>query len=359
MTDAFSDFLYKRTGLHTADAQTLSRFCLLMSTLLESGLTVTECLKICSEQFNNTFSADILAVREKIYQGSTLETSLKSYARSFPSMLCEMVGCAERASSLPEAFSQLSAYYEDTAKSQREIKDALRYPALLLLMLICVIIFLSQVVLPVFEHSIQNQPLPAVTRIVIVSGHVLPGLLFALFCAVLGFWMYFQHRRSIKECAHHQDYLLLKIPVIGKICHCSALYFSAIALEMLSSVGLTPYEALDIASRVSINQFIGGELQTARKKILLEGIPLSQALADSACFKGIYTSLIRIAEKSGHYEEMFCVIKKHYKLRLGEYIKSFTDSLQPIMLTIIGIVVCFVILSFLLPNLQMYESMLA
>ena len=116
----------------------ISAFCLGLSLLIHSGVGVGDGLALLAEE-------------ESADSGVSLAEAVKTSGR-FPGYVCGLLEVGEKSGRTEEALSALARYYEDRARLDHQIKTALLYPAILLVIMLAVIAVLLIRVLPVFNE---------------------------------------------------------------------------------------------------------------------------------------------------------------------------------------------------------------
>ena len=172
----------------------LSTFCSQMALILRSGISSTEGLSIMLEDAPQEEGQQILkTVLEQIEQTGCLWTSLEE-ARVFPKYLCDMVEIGEQAGRLDDVMSALAAHYEREDAISKNIKSAVTYPLVMIVMMLAVVLVLITKVMPIFEQVFEQlgTGLTGISRSVMGFGQVLNR--YALVFIVIAVFLLFLHR---------------------------------------------------------------------------------------------------------------------------------------------------------------------
>lgn len=130
----------------------ISAFCLGLSLLIHSGVGVGDGLALLAEEETDGEYRDMLKeLSESADSGVSLAEAVKTSGR-FPGYVCGLLEVGEKSGRTEEALSALARYYEDRARLDHQIKTALLYPAILLVIMLAVIAVLLIRVLPVFNE---------------------------------------------------------------------------------------------------------------------------------------------------------------------------------------------------------------
>ena len=136
------------------------------STMIDAGLPIIQCLEILyAQQENATFKKMLKSIKESVESGSTLAEALKKYPKQFDDLFVNMVAAGEAGGILDTILRRLSAYMEKAAKLKAQVKGAMTYPVVTLLIAAIVVAVILVFVIPVFQEMFADfgrncRPLP-------------------------------------------------------------------------------------------------------------------------------------------------------------------------------------------------------
>jgi general secretion pathway protein F len=122
-------------------------------------------------------------------------------------------------------------------------------------------------------------------------------------------------------------------------------------LGTLIGSGVPLLAAFDIVKNVVQNTVLLKVIETVRDAVK-EGENIAAPLKRSGQFPPIVTHMIAIGEKSGQLEPMLNKIAHSYDVQVDARLRALTSLLEPVMLVFMGVVVAFIVLSIMLPMLQ-------
>ena len=126
-------------------------FCRQFYTMLNSGISIIQCLDILRQQFENLkLRAVINDVYELVQKGSTLSESMRAHRETFPELLINMIEAGELSGNLDTILSRMADHYEKDTRLKRKISGAMVYPAVLSVVAVLVVSGLLMFVMPVF-----------------------------------------------------------------------------------------------------------------------------------------------------------------------------------------------------------------
>ncbi len=325
------------------------------STMIDAGLPLLQCLDILqSQQDNTTFKKNLKKIKESVESGETFADALKKFPKVFNELFINMVAAGEAGGILDVILNRLSNYMEKMAKLKRQVKGAMTYPIITLIVAVVVVAIILVFVIPVFSEMFSSfgSALPTPTLIVVAMsnfvihniGYII-GVIFAIIFALRR--VYANPKGRI-----FMDELFLRLPVIGLLIRKVAVAkFTRTASTMLSS-GVSILEVLDIVAKTSGNKIVEFAIQDVRSGIS-EGRSMADPLLESGVFPSMVCSMIAVGESTGALDTMMGKIADFYDDEVDQAVKNLTDMIEPFMLVFLGVVVGGLVISMYLPIFKM------
>ena len=144
----------------------------------------------------------------------------------------------------------------------------------------------------------------------------------------------------------------LKIPLLGNLMRKGAVARFALTFATLLESGLPVLDALGVVKTIVNNQYLAETLDMVRTKIA-EGADIATPLKTSKVFPPVVGYMIAVGEEGGRLEELLRRIAEAYEEEVEMAAQKMTSMLEPIMIVVMAVVVGFIILSVLLPILEM------
>ncbi len=326
-----------------------------LSTLVQSGLPIDECLQAVADQNRkNSMKALILQVRSRVVEGHTLAHAVSEFSSTFNKMYIAMIQAGERSGFLGGVLERLSDYIERRQYVSQKINTAMIYPMVLVGVAIAVVVALMVFVLPeligIFSHS--DRELPLITRILIgVSDFVTKygTLLLIVSIAVV---LIFRRLLRIDSNRHRWHRLLLGLPGIsGLIVTVDTGRFSS-TLSILLGSGVPLLESLDIAAQVMGNDILKSETLSIADAVR-EGESLTRSLAASGYFPPMMVYMVSSGEMSGELEDMLSRAAVAQERELETTLATVTALFEPFMVVAMGVLVLAIVLAVLLPIFEL------
>lgn len=332
----------------------LTTFSRQLSALLESGLNLLRALMIVKTQTENPkFAALIDEISNSVREGHPLSSSLARYPKIFAGVYVAMVRAGEAGGMLSRILAQITTVLEKEDELRSKIAAALVYPVLLLTVGSISVFVLLTFVIPrivrIFEEMGQALPLP--TQILIgISDFFANWWFIVIIIAALVFFVVDRYYKT-REGRLHIDKMKLKFPVIGKFINQVELVHFSRTLGSLLANGVPIIQASRSAAETMNNAVLKNELEEVNKQIT-KGSSLTKSLTASGFFPAFVNNMVSIGEESGSLDKSLLKVAEIYDKEIDRSIKVVTSLIEPILILFFGGVVAFIVVSMLLPILQ-------
>ena len=326
--------------------------------MVKAGLPVVATLALLSEQMENkAFKKVLKHIHLDIESGNSVSVAFSKYDKLFGNIYVNLVKAGEASGKLDSFLSKLVDNLEKTAKIKANIKSALFYPVILLVVSLAVIAIMLIYVVPIFVELFASVggELPALTQMIMstsdyVKDPMRGGITFVAIVVVLyGVKKQIQTNYSLRRKYHR---LLLKFPLVGDLIIKSGLSKIGMILGNLSAAGVPLIEALEI-STTSTDNIPLTEAMNNVKLGVFSGSPLSELFDKEEIIPSTFSQMIKVGEETGNMEEMFESISGYYQEELDSAVQRLTSMLEPIMIVFMGATIGFIIIAMYLPIFQM------
>jgi general secretion pathway protein F len=327
-----------------------------MATLLGSGIPMIGALTAVIDQVEATdLKAALMDIRERVSQGSALSEALAGHPLYFNDLYANMVRAGEAGGNLDKVLLRLADYLHAQNRMRSRVMAALTYPIIMLVIGVGVVAVLLTYVVPKILEVVQKQgkaALPLPTEILMAVSGFLAGYWWALGAAGVGLWLAYLQALRTPGGRLWIDTMKLRIPVLGNLMRKAAISRFAITLATLLESGLPVLEAMGVVKRVVDNALLADALEEVRRKVA-EGADIATPLKQSRVFPPVVAYMIGVGEESGRLEELLKKTAQAYDEEVEVAAQKLTALLEPLMIVLMAFVVGFIVLSILLPILQM------
>ena len=328
-----------------------------LATLLRAGLPLVSSLNALTDQIENPKLKKVITqIRERVNEGSALAAAMEEFPKVFPDLYVNMISAGEASGALELVLFRLAEYQEGQVRIRNRIRAALIYPAVMTVVGFGVLGILFTFVVPkfvaIFEDLEQALPLPTVILIGISDFVRAYWYLLLLFAGAAAYGL--ARYRQTPTGREHYDLFLLKIPVFGKLIMLGVVIRFTRTLSTLLSSGVPLLKALDILTAVVNHAVFAKAISSARVSVT-EGASLSQPLKQSGIFPPILIHMIASGEQSGELEEMLAKVAEIYEEEAETLASTLMSLLEPVLILGMALIVSFVVISILLPLLEINQ----
>jgi len=328
-----------------------------LSTLLDSGIPINSSLVTISKQISNPALSSICDnMREDIENGATLAETLKKHPSVFDRTFIAMVEAGETGGILGENLQRLATLQEISLQRKTKIKQAVTYPAILVLAAVFGISFLFLFVFPLFTRifSKANIELPLPTQVLIVLSTFIREYWLLILLSIIVLVFFLAKFGKTKKGKSFFDKVKLRLPLFGDLFRKASVSSFAHTFQALNHAGIPLLKSLDIVSRVVGNKVIEDAILEAKSKIG-EGSSIAQPFEHTKQFPQMMVDMIAVGEESGRLDDMLNKIAFYFDQEVDYKISKLSTSLEPILIGVMGFVVAFMYLSLIMPMLQLLK----
>lgn len=331
-----------------------------LATMMSSGIPMVQAFEIvASGQDNPRMKNMLVDIKENIEGGSSLAESLGKYPIQFDDLFRNLVSAGEAAGVLDTVLETVATYKENLETLKGKIKKALFYPAIVLSVAVIVSAVLLIFVVPTFQAVFKQagSDLPAFTLMLVSASDFLVADWWLVLIIVVGsiVGLVMMKKRS-QRFAHFLDRLMLKLPIIGKILHQSAIARFARTLGVTFRAGVPLVEALDAVGGATGSVVYADATKRIREDVAV-GHSLQLSMRQANLFPSMVVQMIAIGEESGALDKMLFKIAEFYEQEVNNAVDTLSTLLEPMIMMIIGVVVGGIVVGMYLPIFKLASTM--
>jgi type IV pilus assembly protein PilC len=350
--DLFENVAFLQPAIKTKDVILFARQ---FSTMIDAGLPIIQCLDILhSQQENKTFKVMLKTIKESVESGSTLAESLKRFPKQFDDLFVNMIAAGEAGGILDTILRRLAGYMEKAAKLKSQVKGAMTYPVVTMIIAVLVVAVILVFVIPVFQEMFQDfgSALPAPTQVVIGMSDFVKSKILYIIIAVALFIFAFRKFNKTQKGRTTVDAFMLKLPVFGMLLRKVAVAKFTRTMSTMLGSGVAILEALDIVAKTAGNTTVEKAIYHVRSGIS-EGRTMADPLAESGVFPAMVCQMISVGESTGALDAMLSKIADFYDEEVDQAVENLTSLIEPFMLVFLGTVIGGLVISMYLPIFKM------
>ncbi len=353
------EFMGKKAPRRASNAE-LCLFTRQLATMIGAGIPLLEAFEILSEQTlstNKGFGQGLQDCADLVRGGMEISEAMTKFPRMFPEIYINMVKAGEASGQLDIILNRLAEFLEAAESLKSEIKSAMTYPVISLVLIFGITGYLLVGVVPKFKNMFDalHGELPAITTYVLMvsdwlTGHV-PTLVVYVILLIIAYKIGIRYRPVQRI----RDTVWLKLPVFGPLFQKVAISRFARTFGTLLSSGVPLLGALEIVATTAGNVVIEETLMETKENVR-KGETLTAHLSTSWVFPPMVVKMIGIGEKTGALETLLSKISDFYDEQVHATVKALTSLIEPIMLMVMGAVVGIIVLAIFYPILQLQSA---
>ena len=325
-----------------------------LSTMVGAGLALLESLEVLADQAESPgMRAAILSMIADVRGGSDLSVAMEKCPKVFDPLYVSMVRAGEVSGQMDIILERLADYQEASENLRREIKAAMTYPVISMVLVTAITAFLMLGVVPGFRAVFDSldTELPWITSFTLETAEFMKSqwiLCFGgLFGAIFGTLFFLRTEAG----GWFWDRNILRAPVFGPLFRKVALARFSRTFATLIRSGVPIMGTLDIVAETAGNRVIAKAVLESRDSVRAGNL-LSEPLAKAPVFPPMVVRMIAIGERTGSLETLLEKIAEFYDAQVKAAVKSLTSMIEPILISVMGIIVGGVVMSVFLPILD-------
>ena len=338
-------------------AKQLAAFCRELSTLLASGVSLERAMDILSDQEGldpkekEIYKDVLLDLRKGIPLSEAMESK-----KCFPDLMIGMLRSGEGSGNLDQVTDRLAVQYEKDYKLTQQVRSAMTYPCILLVLCVAIAILIVTFILPQFQSLFdQMDSLPWVTTVLIAASDFLTKKWYLAILIVVIVYALVRIIMGIPAVRHQIDYRKVHLPIFGKLFKVVYTARFARTLSSLYSSGMPIALAISVAGKTIGNVYIEEQFEEVVTEVR-SGVPLSRALRQVDGLMKKLASTILVGEESGRLDVMLDSIAVSMEEEAEQATKQMVTLLEPILIIFMALIVGFIMIAVMLPIYQSYAA---
>jgi type II secretory pathway component PulF len=322
-----------------------------LSTLYKAGLPLLSGLESITQQVKNQKFRGILdEIRKQIEGGSTLHGAMSKYPEVFSQVYVNMIRAGETSGMLGESLDRFITLSDRELRTRQRVKEATRYPKIVILSLASAFVILVAFVIPrfaqVFTQFKTTLPLP--TRVMIGINNIFQSYWYLVILIVFGIPIFFSRYLKTEKGRSFWDKLKMRIPVFGPLFLKIALSRFAYTFAMLNRSGIPILQTLEISSTTINNVTLSQAIEEIIRNVK-EGRGLADSMKETGMFTPLIIQMVSVGESSGTIDSMLMRITEYYDIEVDNTIKKISTYVEPLLTLFLGVAVLLMALAVFLP----------
>jgi type IV pilus assembly protein PilC len=330
--------------------QDLGMFTKQLGIMISAGVPILQSLEILHRSTKNpALKVAIKRIATDVGEGKTIAEAMAAQ-KGFDKLYCNLVKAGEAGGILDQILKKLTVHMDKQQKTKSQIKSAMMYPTIVVMVGVGVVWGMMIFVVPQFTGMLKEsgKEIPWITQIVIdmseffgkYTGIMVPG-------AIVGLVSFNSY---IKTPAGKLfwDNFTMRLPMFGGIVIKGNLSSFSNTLATLLNAGVSLIDALDICIETLDNGVIAKDIKEVKKKVM-EGKTLTEPLQKIEYFPELVCQMIRVGEQTGQIDQMLTRVAEVFEEEVDQLIGAATKMIEPIIIVVLGGVIATILVAMYLP----------
>ena len=329
-----------------------------MATMMKAGVPLVQSFDIVAGGSDNPNIKNLIySIKEEVAAGGSFAGALRKKPKYFDDLFCNLVESGEQSGALETMLDRIATYKEKTEILRAKIKKALTYPVAVVVVALIVTGILLVKVVPQFAATFSSfgSDLPAFTLFVLHLSNLAQDYWFIVLAGLIAFVLSFNTMKTrSKAFRDGVDKLMLKAPVIGQIVYNSIIARYARTLSTTFAAGVPLIDALESCAGATGNSVYEKAVLKVRDDVS-SGTQLNVSMISTNLFPSLLIQMTVIGEESGALDDMLGKAASYYEEAVDNLVDSLTSLLEPMIMSVLGVLVGGLMIAMYLPIFKMGE----
>jgi len=327
-----------------------------LSTMVKAGVPLLQSFDITARSHTNPSLQRLLGtIKSDVESGTSLNQSFRRHPKYFDALYCNLVEAGEQAGILETVLERIASYKEKILAIKGQIKSALMYPVIVIVIAFVITAGIMVFVIPTFKTLYEGSgaELPGLTQLVIyVSDGFVAwwwAILGVLVAIVVGVIQALKRSKAFKDWV---DAMSLKVPIFGPLIEKATVARWSRTFASLFAAGVPMVEALEsVAGAAGNSVFEKATLQL--RTDIATGASLSSSLQAAKVFPNMLIQMVAIGEESGALDSMVEKVADYYEREVDDAVAGISSLMEPIIMVVLGSLIGTIVIAMYLPIFKM------
>ncbi|MBR5369686.1 MAG: type II secretion system F family protein [Bacilli bacterium] len=330
-----------------------------LSTYLKAGIPLADSVKILAKQSKKTVIRK--SFYELVYQllkGESLSDAMDLQSKVYPRLLINMVKTAEMTGDLPSILDDMAEYYTSIDQTRKQMKSAMTYPVVVLLIAFGVLIFMLTYLVPQFNSLFESNgaKLPALTLAVMaVSNFIQAYWLYLIIGAVIFLIVFYELFTRVQKFRESVQIVLMHLPVFKDIIIYNEIANFTKTFASLLNHGVFITDSMEILSKITGNEIYKRIINRTLEN-LGKGDSISSAFKGEWAIPVVAYEMIVTGETTGQLGQMMEKVANHFQVLHKNVIDQMKSLVEPLLICFLAVVVGIILLSIIQPMFSIYSQ---
>lgn len=325
-----------------------------LSIMLQSGDDLAAALQMVAQQATQpSLRAVLHAIHRDVVEGTSLSLAMSKHPKVFDVSMVAVVDAGENSGKLVDVLQRLTNLLQRDQQLKSNVLSMLTYPAVLMFITGSVICSMFFFVLPQFAKVFQDmeRPVPPITSILLTIGTTLQNNWIVILSLAGLLIVGISYARRLPQWRYFVDYLTLNMYGFRRA---SRPLMAGRIFRLMGTMienGVPILETVRLTQRATKNIYYQEMLQQMERDIL-EGKGIGPTVAAVSFFPAGAGHMIETGERSAKIAFVLQTIGEYFEREGEQKLRWFVKLLEPAMIITLGAVVGTVVMSIVLPMLD-------
>ncbi len=322
-----------------------------LAIMTETGINLSEALSgLIDGEKNLRWKQVLLDLKSGIDSGEDFSASLSRFPKHFDRTYVSLIKASESTGALAEMLERIALYLRKELETRSKVRGAMAYPAVMGFVATGVTLFLLTYVLPKFTplFNRKGMKLPLPTVVMMTLSHWLLDFWYLWLVGSIALTLGFIFGRRTETGRSAWDWFKINAPLVGPMFRKVTISRSIRTLGTMIASGVSMLESLKLCADVSGNYYYE-QLWLAVLDRVTCGEQICDVLRGSSLFPPMLVQMISSGEKTGKLDVVLEKVSDYYDQEVDTAIKTCTSMIEPIMITVMGVVVGGIGMALMLP----------
>ncbi len=326
-------------------------FCRQMYALTKAGIPIIRAMKgLADSTKSEALKETLMDVANKLESGVNLATCMSAHPDTFSELFISVIHVGENTGQLEEAFLRLSENLEMERDTRKRVKQATRYPTMVLSAIFVALMVVNLFVIPKFASVFAKfgADLPLPTQILVATSNFCLNYWWLMILVIAGAIYGFKQWVKTEKGHLEWDRRKLNFPIVGVLFEQIALSRFTRNFAMMLKSGMPITHALAIAAEASGNKFIGSKI-VGMKVGIERGDSLLRTARGTEIFTPLVLQMMAVGEETGAIDSLLEEVADFYDEEADYSLKRLSEAIEPILIVAMGGIVLVLALGVFLP----------
>jgi type IV pilus assembly protein PilC len=329
-----------------------------ISTLFQAQVSPLRIFRLLSAEVENKQLQTVLnQIVDDLSAGSSISRALSAHPDVFSSFYVNLVRAGEESGSLEKSFAYLADYLDRQYEVVAKARNALIYPAFVILIFFGVMSLMLTLVIPNIARILteSGQELPIYTKIVIgLSNFMVDYIGVILVLLAFGGGAFFRFKRTPAG-QRVVDEFIISLPYIGDLQRKLLLTRICDNLSTMLSSGISLVQALEVTTDVVDNSVYKEIIQSTLGEVKA-GRSFADAIGEYSQIPGVLSQMAKVGEETGSLATILETLSNFYRREVNNAVDTLIGLIEPAMIVCLGVGVGVLLASVLMPIYNLTNS---